>query len=692
MEINKKESKYFAAAKDQKVLGSNLMRKVSGYQQMAKALGIHQKLKNSWASYHGMFWNTFGGSHQVTFTGEQGELSQLPVNHIRNIVTHMKTMTLASRPALEARAVNTDPKSLVQAQLGSGLLDYYMREMRLEKYIANAVESALVLGAGYIKIEWDTSKGQIVEEDEETGMVIREGDLSFSNLDPFSIIYDLNKSDSDHSWIITIDYKNRYDLIARFPEFEDQIEALPGKDKLEGALILNRDMASDEIPVFTFFHKPTESLPKGRQVMFLSDDTVLTDLDLPYKKIPIFRISPADILGTCIGYANTYDLLPLQDALNTLYTSVFSNNVALGTQNLFVETGANLNMTSLSGGLNVIEGLKKPEPLNLVASSPETYQLIKTIESLMETISGINSVVRGNPEKNLTSGTSLAVVQSQAVQFINGLQQQYIQLLEDLGTAIIEILKDYATEPRVVSIVGASNKAYLKQFKAEDLQEINRVVVDVGNPLSKTFAGRIQMAEQLMQMKADEFTIDQYIQVINTGKLEVMTNKNTRKKNQIDLENERLMLGQPTKVLILDDHAMHIQEHVSLLDDPDIRDNDELANIILNHIQEHLNLANDPSSSTLHQIMGHTPIPQNNVPPSQQPNPENMNQPQGDIPANMGEVPPASPPPAAPQQAQSPTGQPVSPEQQAANDQAAEKERDRQQAEKFAKLPRLPGT
>lgn len=35
---------------------------------------------------------------------------------------------------------------------------------------------------------------------------------------------------------------------------------------------------------------------------------------------------------------------------------------------------------------------------------------------------------------------------------------------------------------------------------------------------------------------------------------------------------------------------------------------------------------------------------------------------------------------------------PVSPEQQVANDQAAEKERDRQQAEKFAKMPRLPGT
>lgn len=663
-EVKPRESKYFAATRDTKVLGSNLVNKVRGYQQMSKALGIYNKLKTSWASYHGMFWNTFGGSHQVTFTGEQGELSQLPVNHIRNIITHMKTMTLASRPAFEAKAINTDPKSLVQAQLATGLLDYYLRDMRLEKYIANAVETALVLGAGYIKVEWDTSKGSIIEEDEE-GNIIREGDLSFSNLDPFSVIFDLNKNDNDHSWIITIDFKNRHDLIAKFPEYAESIEALPGKDKLEGALILNRDMASDEIPVFTFFHKPTESLPRGRQVTFLSEDVVLNDIDLPYKRIPIFRISPADVLGTCIGYANTFDLLPLQDAVNTLYTSVFSNNVALGTQNLFVESGANLNMTSLSGQLNIIEGLKKPEPLNLLASSPETYNLIKTIESLMETISGINSVVRGNPEANLKSGTSLAVVQSQAVQFINGLQQQYIQLLEDLGTTIIEVLKDYATEPRVVSIVGSNNRAYLKEFKADDLQEVNRVSVEVGNPLSKTFAGRIQLAEQLMQMKADEFSIDQYIQVINTGKLEVMTNKNTRKLNQIELENERLMSGKPTKVLILDDHSMHIQEHASLLDDPDIRDNDEIAQNILAHIQEHLNLSADPNASVIHAIMGHKPIPQP-TPPSQQPNPENMNQPDGTIPENMGEVPPANQAPREPSMPQSPTGQPTSPEEQLA--------------------------
>jgi hypothetical protein len=430
------------------------------------------------ASYNGMYWSTFGGSHQVTFGGEQGELAQLAVNHMKNIITHMKNMTLASRPSLDARAVNTDPKSLVQAQLGTGLLDYYLREMRLEKHIATAVETALVLGAGYIQIGWDTSKGQIVEEDEETGLVVREGDLTFTTLSPFEVIFDLNKKSDDHDWMISIDFKNRFDLIAKFPEFEHEIEGLPGKDKLEGSLVINQETSSDEIPIFTFYHKPTDTLPHGRQVVFLSSDVVLTDQELPYKRIPIYRISAGDVLGTSVGYAATYDLMPLQDAINTLYTSVFSNNVAFSTQNLYVETGSNLNMSSLSGGLHIIEGLKKPEPINLLASNPETYQLISKLESLMETISAMNSVVRGNPEGNLKSGTSLAVVQSQAVQYISGLQNAYIQLLEDVGTAIIEVLKDYATEPRVVAIVGSNNKAYLKQFKADDIQEINRVVVD----------------------------------------------------------------------------------------------------------------------------------------------------------------------------------------------------------------------
>ena len=107
------------------------------------------------------------------------------------------------------------------------------------------------------------------------------------------------------------------------------------------------------------------------------------------------------------------------------------------------------------------------------------------LEQNMETLSGVNSVARGNPQDSLRSGTSLALVQSQAVQFMSGLQQQYVRLVEDVGTGLINILKEYAKTNRVAQIVGKSNKAYIKEFTGQDLKSINRIVVDFSNPMSK---------------------------------------------------------------------------------------------------------------------------------------------------------------------------------------------------------------
>ena len=70
----------------------------------------------------------------------------------------------------------------------------------------------------------------------------------------------------------------------------------------------------------------------------------------------------------------------------------------------------------------------------------------------METISGISSVTRGNPEASLKSGTALALIQSMSLQFISGLQQNYVKLIEDVGTNLINILKDYAKTPKTIAI------------------------------------------------------------------------------------------------------------------------------------------------------------------------------------------------------------------------------------------------
>jgi hypothetical protein len=594
---------YFAA-REGKEAATVLLEKATDWTNTLTTNGYLEKLKTCWAAYHGAYFTDMASGHTITFGGEQGELAQLPVNHIRNLAQHMYVMTTSSRPSMEARAANADYKSSAQVTLANGLLDYYMREKRLDRYINKAVEFSIVLGAGYVKVEWDATAGKVVEEDSETGEKIYEGDIKFTNIDPLNVVFDINREDNNHDWILVRTYKNKFDLAAKYSELKEKIEALPTKSERDKtSLQVFRKSESDQVEVWTMYHKRSDAMPDGRELVFLSDDIIIHDSNLPYRKIPIFRMSPNEILGTAFGYSNLFDLLPLQEGINHLYSAIMSNNIAFATQNLFIKSGTNIDITNLGGGLNVIQGSEKPEPLNLLGTSQETYSFLSILEGKMEQLSGVNSVTRGTPDPaaNLRSGNSLALVQSMAIQFQSGLQNQYVQLIEDLGVAIIEILQDYALAPRVASIIGVSNRQYLMEFKGSDIESINRVIVDVGNPLARTTAGRVQMAEQLMQMKPDEFSIQQYAQVINTGRIDGMMESPVDQANLIQAENERLIKGIPVPALVIDDHKEHILRHRTILNDIDIRTDEARSKAIFDHIQEHIKFARstDPGVLTM---------------------------------------------------------------------------------------------
>ena len=242
-------------------------------------------------------------------------------------------------------------------------------------------------------------------------------------------------------------------------------------------------------------------MPDGRYILALSSDIILIDAPIPYREIPVYRIVPAEILGTPYGYTPMFDVYPLQEQLNASYSTVATNQNAFATQNVFVPRGADISVSSLEGGLNIIEGNARPEPLNLTNTPAEVFTMIRETIQNMETLTGINSVTRGNPEYSLKSGTALAMVQSMALQFNAPIQQRYVRLLEDVGTGLINILKDYANTPKLVALVGRNKRPLLKEFTGQQIENISRVVVDIGNPLSKTIAGRMEMADHLAQMK-----------------------------------------------------------------------------------------------------------------------------------------------------------------------------------------------
>lgn len=599
--------KYFAAQEPEKT-AANLLKKSETFFNTLNSNRYLDKIRDMYRYYYGNFNGDGNDSHEITFTGEQGELVRLPVNHFRNLARHMYNMITANRPTLEARAINSDYKSLSQTYLANGILDYYMREKGLEDRIYDAVEMAVVLGSSFLKMEWNATAGETYDIDPETGAPVNEGELEFSLLSPLDVVVDGTKESwSQQEWVLARTFVNRFNLIAKYPDLEEKIRAIPAKNaqsQYRVNIFSNDD--TDDIPVYEFFHKKTEAMPEGRYLLFLSDDCILLDLDMPYRGIPVFHLSPSTIMGTPYGYTDMFDVFPIQEAMNSMYSAIMTNNNAFNVQNLFVQRGADLSVAQLSGGLNVVEGNAKPEPLQLTATAPETFNFLNILVQASETITGVSSVTRGQPEASLRSASALALVQSMSLQFVSGFQKNYVKFLERVGTSLIEILKDFAQTPKLIALVGKNKQPYLKEFTGDMIKDVKRVVVDVGNPLARTTAGRVQMAEQLAQMQLIK-NPQQYFMVIETGRIDTMIEGDLSDLMLIKRENEWLLEGKDVFAALLDKHSIHIMEHQSVINDPELRQNPELLAKVQAHIQEHIDILRTADPDLL-SLIGQQPL------------------------------------------------------------------------------------
>lgn len=619
------EKPYFANLPKEQIAEA-LYEKVTNYYEKLESSG---KLALYSKVHRYYFALNQGGRHEaigIQRAGVQGELSLLKANHYRNLLTHLLVLVTQQRPAFDCRAINTDYKSQIQTILGKNILEYYLREKRLDVAYRQAAEVAITYAEAYVELEWDEQIGDDVAADDDTDQVIKTGDISVKVYEPLNVIRQWKASrDGRLPWYILRNFEDRHELAARHPEQAEAILAYQEEDEQNRTLYHEFAQAKQDtheenlIPVYTFYHDRTVACPEGRKVRFIGNETVVKYETLDTPEMPVYQMMPSRQHGTSFGYSVSFDLLCVQEAIDMLYSTITTNQSTFGIQNIWVKPGSNLNTNQLAGGLNVFESNEKPEPINLTNTPPEIFRFLQGLETLGEVLSGVNSVARGQPEASLKSGSALALVASQAVQFSNGLQAAFSRMLEDSGTCILRTLQTRANLPRATVIAGKNNKSYMKDFTGDDLKAVNRVIVDIGNPISRTLSGRVEMASQLLQMQV--VTADQYIQVIETGNLDVMVDDKKAEELLIDSENEAIREGKPVVALAVDTHLQHIKGHKNILSDPTVRGDAKLVAATLQHIQEHIGLLSTVNPQLLNilgmQSLAPAPMPGQAPPPGQ---------------------------------------------------------------------------
>lgn len=573
------------------------------------------------ALYRTSFYDYYEGylvKGQLYRKGAQGEQVGITVNNYHNFIKHRVNQTCQQKLAYDPQAVDGSHRAMEQVRLAKGLLNLYTErsDIDLDGCLRRATEYSQLFAEAYVVAIWDETKGKPVAMDTESGSLVPEGDVALKVYDPLSVVRDIYRSDGQSDeWVILKEEVNKVNLAVQYPQYETDIMA----ESLE-AIYKDRQIypcyspLSDIIWVWTLFHKRTIAVPGGRMLKFLTPRIVLSDGPLPeeYEGIPVHRMACEDISGSPWGYTDTYDALPICNAISRLHSTVLTNNVTFGLQHILVPKDGNFSEAQLGTGLSALawDAAKgpnyKPEPLNLTKSAPETYEYITLLTQTAGTLMGINEVTRGNPDlvlKGAQSGAALALMSTQSIQFNNDLGKAYQSIAERVGTAIIKMLCKRSVVPRQGRMLGMSGKPYAKEFKGDDLKMIDKISVKTGNPLAQTTSGRLQIADSLLQGGFIKSRQD-YMQVIETGSLEPLLESYDMEVSLIKDENDQMGNGPIPDAVVFDNHVMHIPEHQVLLASVEARRNPQLIQAVTKHIQSHLDfLAGNQQHGAMNPIL-----------------------------------------------------------------------------------------
>lgn len=561
-------------------------------------VGLLDLYRRSARAYYGLdpegLWKE---SAAVQFAGPDSEIDLVQVNHYQSIIQGILAMATQERFSPQAKSVNDDTRSLVEAPIATGLIEAYWREKSMEPKTARDVEHAIVFAEGYQHLRWSVNAGKLLGKGP-AGEPMREGDIMPESLPPWRVVHDIESKGDVLEWAIVAHDESVWDVVARYPQMAAQIMAQRGQPLWPNDVFQEPDMGTreqndDRVTVWCVYHISSDAVPEGRYALVLGDVVLYDGPALLKDEVPVYPLIPNRQMGRGWGHSPAWNMLVLQELHNMGTSALATMHEAFGTYNILTPKGSGVRPEDIGSGRRLVEfeptpGLSnggRPEPLPLLDLPPEAYEYPDMLKGEMQTLSGLNSVARGEPDSNLKSGAALALVQSLAVQFNSALQAARVQHLERVASGLLRILKMHSKTPRIAETAGVGANRYLREVSSDEIENVERVILDVGSPLMAQPAGRLEVADKLLDRQLVS-TPEQYLEILNTGRISPLLKSPTAELELVSAENDALREGRPAVVMDTDTHEIHVREHRALLDVA-TRQNPQLAQLIGAHITEH---------------------------------------------------------------------------------------------------------
>lgn len=615
-------TQYWATEPDLRKLGQRLKEARDTSKDSAQSSGRVNMWQRATALYFGLDPDTWRNSITPTFGGSNGEIVNIRGNAYRAFCRQVVTQVTGSRLAYQARPIAYDAESTDIVTVCNAWCDQLLDD-HAEAQMHSAVDTCYRLGEAWVSSLWDPMLGKPIGTDE-NGMQIRTGDIDIRMYRPDEIVRDPDVTGGEHQWIGVLRQRNRWDLLAMFPMHSkailgcEQVQTTDiyrqigfGRGRTAQSQQQGGSGYADQVVVMEWYHRPCPALPEGR-VTWTIDETVLVDGPSKYEDIPIYPMIVSHEPTGAYGYGDGVDLMGLQQIRDSVLTQITTTRENFGLRNVVCQPGSKVEPELVSMGMRLIEVTGPIQSLDLEGdATAQGAQALQLITSEMQMITGLNDAALGNAGKS-TSGAALMVQAQTALQFNGALQRAYAGMFEQVMSSAIRCLRTFSTAEHVIHVVGKNREGVARRFMAADFNAIDGVRAEVGNPAMRSVGMRYDIAEKLLNAKVLP-SADAFLEMVATGRTEPALEPARLLEAQIERENELLAKGQPVQTAPTDHHAEHIRQHAMVLDDPEVRANEQVAAAVTAHLQEHANtwaqMSMNPMGVSILAATGQQPSP-----------------------------------------------------------------------------------
>lgn len=505
-------------------------------------------------------------------------------NHIAPLVETRLAKLTRVRPKMSVRASGDEESDLLAAKLASKILDSCYATLSLERLIANATMWSEITGTAFYKAEWDSFRGRALGES--GGRTVLEGDVKLTVCPPFEIFPEN---------LYEEEIENQRSIICAKAVHLDAIEELWGR-RVEGEDIdvftleraegfsCGRKTLKDYALVIEKYELPTKKYPDGR-VIIIAGGKLLHLSALPYlngengsRTYPFIKQCAVGMSGSFFGLSIIERCIPVQRAYNAVKNRKheFMNRLAAGV--LAVEDGSTdieqLEDEGLPPGKVIIyrQGSRPPQMLSPGSVPIDfTYEEERLLQEF-KLLSGVSDVMRNSSTtSDASSGIALSLLIEQDDTRLSAAAENIRLAVRGVGKHIIRLYKQYAGKARLLTCAGENNAVEQIYFSSKQLSS-DDVYFETENELSFSPA---QKRSMVMDMLKSGLLYDESGKLSQRMKARIadllgfssfengqdLVNLNVKRA----LKENLAMLCQELEPLEIDDHEIHLAEHVKYM-------------------------------------------------------------------------------------------------------------------------------